>query len=85
MDPMKARSDIGQGKKNVLLNIHCYINVNSCYVLFYLLSTLRKLTILEMVLFYDIQGSVYCKQVNKLFFWRVERINLFYIIYNGKI
>ena len=38
-----------------------------------------------MVLFYDIQGTVYCKQVNKLFFWRMERINLFYIIYNGKI
>ena len=29
--------------------------------------------------------KVYSKQVIKLFFWRVERINLFYIIYNGKI
>ena len=27
MDPIKARSDIGQGKKiDVLLNIHCYVN-----------------------------------------------------------
>ena len=27
MDPMKARSDIGQRKKiHVLLNVHCYVN-----------------------------------------------------------
>ena len=35
--------------------------------------------------FYFMIYKVYCKQVNKLFFWRVERINLFYIINNGKI
>ena len=49
----------------------------TCYVSFYLLLE-------KMVLFYDVQGTVYCKQVNKLFFWYVEQINLFHIIYNGE-
>ena len=34
--------------------------------------------------FYFTIYKVYCKQVDKLFFWCVEQINLFYIIYNGK-
>ena len=90
MDPMKARSDIGQGKEiHVLLNIRtllckflCYTKLCKCklLVMFCFIYSWKKW-------FYFMIYKVYCKQVNKLglFFWRVERINLFYIIYNGKI
>ena len=91
MDPMKARSDIGQEKKiHVLLNnllnnallykFLCYIKLCKCrlLVMFCFIYSWKNW-------FYIMIYKVYCKQVNKLFFLCVEGINLFYITYNGKI
>ena len=84
MDPMKARSDIGQGKKNIciikLCKFLCHIKLCKCklLVIFCFIYSRKKW-------FYFMIYKVYCKQVKKLFFWCVEQINLFYIIYNGKI